>query len=62
MYSTVHSVTNNSAVVDWSMPSNPNGVIAGYRLYFLMGNETAVRTIKTMDPRVEYRLTDLGKD
>ena len=60
MYATVHSVTNISAVVDWSMPANPNGVIEGYRLYFLHGNYTDVKTIKSRDPRVDYVLTDLS--
>ena len=62
MYATVHTVTNVSAVVDWSRPSNPNGVIEGYRLYFLHGNYTDVKTIKSRDPRVDYTLTHLGKE
>ena len=33
MYASVHSVTNSSAVVDWSRPSDPNGVILGYHLH-----------------------------
>ena len=61
MYATIHSMTNVSAVVDWSRPSNPNGVIEGYRLYFLHGNFTDVKTIKSRDPRVDYVLTNLGK-
>ena len=61
MYATIHSMTNVSAVVDWSRPSNPNGVIEGYRLYFLHGNFTDVKTIKSRDPRVDYILTNLGK-
>ena len=31
MYASVHSVTNSSAVVDWSRPSDPNGIILGYQ-------------------------------
>jgi receptor-type tyrosine-protein phosphatase gamma len=62
MYATIHSMTNVSAVVDWSRPSNPNGVIEGYRLYFLHGNFTDVKTIKSRDPRVDYVLTNLGKN
>ena len=60
MYTTVHTVTNTSAVVDWSRPHHPNGVIAGYRLYFLSGNLTEVKTIKSKDPRLEFRLTELA--
>ena len=59
MYSTVHSITNTSAIVDWSRPSSPNGVILGYHLYFLQGNQTDVRTIRSQDPRMEYILNDL---
>lgn len=60
MYTTVHSITNTSAVVDWSRPTDPNGVIDGYHLYFLNGNVTDVKTIRSKDPRIEYNLTDLS--
>ena len=60
-FATVHSVTSNSAVVDWSRPGQPNGRIQGYRLYFLRGNSTDVVTIQSEDPRVDYKLTGLGK-
>ena len=60
MYTTVHSISNNSAVVDWSRPSDPNGIIEGYHLYFLSGNFTDVKTIKSKDPRMEYNLTGLA--
>ena len=59
MYSTVHTITNTSAVVDWSLPGDPNGVIEGYHLYVLHNNVTEVVTIKSKDPRIEYNLTDL---
>ena len=60
MYTTVHTITNTSAVIDWSRPSDPNGVIEGYHLYFLSGNLTDVRTIRSKDPRIEYTLTQLS--
>ena len=60
MYTTVHTVTNTTAVVDWSRPQQPNGVILGYRLYFLSGNLTEVKTIRSKDPRLDFRLTDLS--
>ena len=59
MYTTVHTITNTTAVVDWSRPQEPNGIIVGYRLYFLNGNKTEVKTIKSKDPRLDFRLTDL---
>ena len=31
-----------------------------YRLYFLSGNLTEVKTIKSKDPRLEFQLTDLA--
>ena len=60
MYTTVHTITNTSAVIDWSRPSDPNGAIEGYHLYFLSGNLTDVRTIMSKDPRIEYTLTRLS--
>ena len=60
MYTTVHTITNTSAVIDWSRPSDPNGVIEGYHLYFLSGNLTDVRTIRSKDPRIEHTLTQLS--
>ena len=60
MYTTVHTITNTTAVVDWSRPQEPNGVIDGYRLYFLSGNLTEVKTIRSKDPRLEFKLTDLS--
>ena len=59
MYTTVHTITNTSAVVDWSLPADPNGVIEGYHLYILHNNVTDVVTIKSKDPRIEHQLTEL---
>ena len=51
--------TSTSALVTWSRPLRPNGVIAGYRLYFLQGNSTQVVTLHSRDTRVSHRLQRL---
>ena len=56
-----HSVTNSSVTVTWLQPSQPNGAIEGYRLYFMTDNFTDVRTIKEANTHMEYKLQDLGK-
>ena len=28
-------VTNSSVTLHWTIPSSPNGIIAGYRLYYM---------------------------
>ena len=51
--------SSTSALVSWSRPLRPNGVIAGYRLYFLQGNSTQVVTLHSRDTRVSHRLQRL---
>ena len=55
-----HLITNNSVVVTWLEPSKPNGIIEGYRLYFMHSNFTDVRTIKETNTVMEYKLQGLG--
>eukprot|EP00090_Calanus_glacialis_P013507 TRINITY_DN22191_c0_g1_i1.p1 TRINITY_DN22191_c0_g1~~TRINITY_DN22191_c0_g1_i1.p1 ORF type:complete len:1215 (-),score=130.86 TRINITY_DN22191_c0_g1_i1:761-4405(-) len=54
-----HSITNSSVVVTWLEPSRPNGIIEGYRLYFMHSNFTDVRTIKETNTVMEYQLQGL---
>ena len=55
-----HSIRNSSVVVTWLEPSRPNGIIEGYRLYFMHSNFTDVRTIKETNTVMEYQLQGLG--
>ena len=56
-----HSISNTSVTISWEEPSQPNGLIQGYRLYFMHDNFTDVRTIKEANKHMEYKLQGLGK-
>lgn len=43
------------------MPVSPNGVIAGYRLYYMTKQVTDVVTVKDTAEEVIYRLLNLSK-
>ena len=55
------SVSNGTIALGWSRPAMPNGVIKGYRLYFMKHNFTDVVTVRQTGSNVEYELHDLGK-
>jgi hypothetical protein len=55
----VAGVTSSSALVSWSRPLRPNGVLAGYRLYTQLDNSTTVRTVRSRDSTVSLRLEGL---
>ena len=41
-----YNVTNSSVLVKWSPPQHPNGIIQGYRLYYMHKNFTDVSTMR----------------
>jgi hypothetical protein len=41
---------------------HPNGVIAGYRLYYMTKKMTDVVTVKDSSNEIIYRLQSLGKE
>ena len=43
------------------MPVSPNGVVAGYRLYYMTKQVTDVVTVKDTAEEVIYRLLNLSK-
>ena len=55
----VSEETSTSALVTWARPLRPNGVIAGYRLYFLHANLTEVVTVQSRDTTVSHQLRRL---
>ena len=58
---TTRDVTNTSVIVMWQEPNHPNGIIEGYRLYFMHKNFTDVRTIRQPAKKIEFFLSGLGK-
>ena len=56
------SVSNSTIALGWSRPAMPNGVVKGYRLYFMRHNFTDVVTVRQTGSNVEYELHDLGEE
>ncbi len=57
----MREVTNTSVRVLWHRPQHPNGIIQGYRLYYVHRNFTDVRTVKEAKESMEYLLEGLSK-
>ena len=56
------SVSNSSIALGWSRPAMANGVVKGYRLYYMRHNFTDVVTVRQTGSNIEYELHDLGKE
>jgi hypothetical protein len=54
-------VTNSTISVHWQEPTTPNGIIAGYRIYYMHDNFTDVQTVRTTNPTMFYVLRGLSK-
>ena len=54
-------VTNSSVAVHWQEPTEPNGIVAGYRIYYMHDNFTDVQTVRSTNPTMFYTLTGLSK-
>jgi len=55
------AVTNDSVLVRWRRPLRPNGVVQGYRLYYMHGNYTDVKTVREPTEAMQYTLDGLGE-
>jgi len=53
-------VANDSITLHWVQPENPNGVIIGYRLYYMTKKMTDVVTVKDNSQEIIYRLQNLA--
>lgn len=56
---TVIRATSTTIELSWVKPEHENGDIKGYRIYFMHGNYTDVRTTPT--PVLSYTLETLSK-
>ena len=54
-------VTNSTVSVHWLEPTTPNGLIAGYRIYYMHDNYTDVQTVRSTNPDMSYVLQRLSK-
>ncbi|CAB4058090.1 PTPRG [Lepeophtheirus salmonis] len=56
---TFGEIKNSSVQVHWHEPYAPNGIIQGYRLYYMHQNFTDVRTVRNPSPQMQYLLEGL---
>ena len=57
----IGDVNDSTIALSWYEPENPNGIIKGYRIYFMRKNFTDVQTVRNGDKFQKFILTDLGK-
>ncbi len=55
------SVTDSTVQVSWWEPARANGVLQGYRIYFLHNNFTSVQTIRDNKSSMVETITRLSK-
>lgn len=56
------NITNTTVTLQWKSPESPNGIILGYRVYFMRNNNfTDVVTVRRTESRMEHVLSDLRK-
>lgn len=58
---TIGEVNDSSIALSWSEPLNPNGIIKGYRIYFMRKNYTDVQTVRSGEKFQRFVLNYLGK-
>lgn len=56
---TIGEVNDSTIALSWAEPDNPNGIIKGYRIYFMRKNFTDVQTVRSGDRIQKFILTDL---
>ncbi|CAL4083881.1 unnamed protein product [Meganyctiphanes norvegica] len=59
---TVRGIHSRSVDLKWKNPKEPNGEIRGYRVYYMLGNFTSVKTVYANDHQITFRLDDLAPD
>ena len=55
------AVTNSSVTVHWQQPTTPNGIVVGYRIYYMHDNFTDVQTVRHTEPNMFHLLKGLSK-
>lgn len=64
---TSREITGNSIELSWSEPENANGIIVGYRVYYMHSNYTDVKmhipdkSADSDDPNTIFILKDLSE-
>ena len=56
----IGEVTDSTIALSWAQPEDPNGIIKGYRVYFMKKNFTNVQTVRSAEAVQKFVLTGLG--
>lgn len=58
---TAYSINSSSMELSWLEPENKNGIILGYRIYYMHSNFTEVNTLKKNNESIEFVLGNLSE-
>lgn len=59
-----HGITSTTIELSWAEPDYANGIISGYRIYYMHSNYTDVQMYRTDEydgPIIEFVLKELGE-
>ncbi|KAK0083318.1 hypothetical protein PV326_006773, partial [Microctonus aethiopoides] len=56
---TATSINSSSIGLSWSEPQHKNGIILGYRIFYMQSNFTAAETLKKNNATIEFVLNEL---
>lgn len=58
-----HGITSTTIELSWAEPDYANGIISGYRIYYMHSNYTDVKMYRTEydGPIIEFVLKELGE-
>ena len=59
-----HGITSTTIELSWAEPDYANGIISGYRIYYMHSNYTNVQMYRTDEydgPVIEFLLKELGE-
>lgn len=60
-----HGITSTTIELSWAEPDYANGIISGYRIYYMHSNYTNVQMYRSDEydgPVIEFLLKQLGED
>ncbi|XP_057323850.1 tyrosine-protein phosphatase 99A-like isoform X1 [Microplitis mediator] len=56
---TAYGINSSSVELSWSEPKHKNGIILGYRVFYMHSNFTEVKTLKKNNETIDFLLNDL---
>lgn len=58
---TAYGINSSSVELSWSEPQHKNGIILGYRVFYMHSNFTEVKTLKKNNETIDFLLNDLSE-